>query len=320
LLLALLVALGVAFPAVPALAQSFSLPEADIEIDIQRDGSLQVAEHITYSFDGNFSGAYREIPLRAGESITDIRVSEGGIEYATGGCTDLGCNSLPSTYGWADLGGRIRIVWHYAAFAEQRTFVVSYRFVGLAKAADDVVDVNLQVWGDEWKEPLSRLTATMTLPGQVGPGDVKIWGHPSHVAGTTSLGTDRVRPSLEAANIPPGQFVEMRVMFPRRVLTSTAGATVINGDRAADIIAEEEEALASDRRRAGLIRTLVIGIGALTFLPGILGAAYIYFRYRSSTGRGRWSSHAGPGRRASVHGHTLRPDSQRCTGGETGTS
>ena len=51
-------------------------------------------------------------------------------------------------------------MWHYQASDELRTFVVHYRLRGVAVAYDDVVDVNLQVWGSEWKEPLGRLTAT----------------------------------------------------------------------------------------------------------------------------------------------------------------
>ena len=36
----------------------------------------------------------------------------------------------------------MRIVWHFQAAGEARTFTVAYRFRGLAVAYDDVVDVN----------------------------------------------------------------------------------------------------------------------------------------------------------------------------------
>ena len=62
-----------------------------------------------------------------------------------------------------------RIVWHYQASDELRTFDVHYRLSGVAVAYDDVVDVNLKVWGSEWKEPLGRLTATEIAPGQDPP-------------------------------------------------------------------------------------------------------------------------------------------------------
>ena len=81
-----------------------------------------------------------------------------------------------------NLGHSVRVVWHYGALDELRTFDVHYRLSGVAVAYDDVVDVNLQVWGSEWKEPLGRLTATETAPGRsCAPGAI-----PSTCAATSS--------------------------------------------------------------------------------------------------------------------------------------
>ena len=226
--------------ALPAQGREITLPRAEIEVVVEPDGAVRVVEHLTYRFDGSFSGGYREIPLRAGEGISEVTVSEAGAEYSPGACTDLGCSSPPSTFGVTDLGGRIRVVWHYSASDEDRTFNVSYRLTGLAKASDDVVDVFLQVWGDEWDMTLDRLNASVQLPGGASTGEIFVWGHPSSVSGETSLGADGIRPTLIAENVPPGQFVEMRVVFPREMLTSTAGATAVSGNRLEDIRAEEE--------------------------------------------------------------------------------
>src|SRR5687768_9650707 len=51
-LLALLI---VVLAAGPAHAKSFTLPEADVSVEILKDGSVRVTEHITYAFDGSFS-------------------------------------------------------------------------------------------------------------------------------------------------------------------------------------------------------------------------------------------------------------------------
>ena len=80
-----------------ASAKSFTLPQANVAVQVARDGSLVVDEQITYAFSGPFSGGYREIPLRSGESISDVRVSEGGTSYRPGGCTELGCGDAPGT-------------------------------------------------------------------------------------------------------------------------------------------------------------------------------------------------------------------------------
>src|SRR4051794_7483841 len=164
-------------------AKSFSLPQAAISVQVAKDGSLLVDEHITFAFIGPHSGAFRDIPLRKGETVDRVQVSENGRAYRTGGCTELGCIDAAGTYGTAMVGDTLRVVWHYAASDESHTFTVHYRMRGLAVAYDDVVDVNLKVWGSEWDVPLDRLTATEAAPGRV----LKAWGHPVYVRGDVQL-------------------------------------------------------------------------------------------------------------------------------------
>src|SRR4051812_36638428 len=182
-------ALGALIASAPAAAdKSFSLPQADVVVQMANDGTLHVDERIEYRFSGSFSGGYREIPLRARESIDNVSVREGGRQYRPGGCTELGCSDAPDTFGVASLDGRTRIVWHYRATNEARTFELHYDLHGLAVAYDDVVEVNLDVWGDEWKEGLGRLTATLTAPGRV----VRAWGHPVYVRGDVHIAGKQV--------------------------------------------------------------------------------------------------------------------------------
>jgi hypothetical protein len=77
-LVAILATLASLLIAAPAAAKSFNLTNADVEIVVEPDGSVSVTEHITYDFDGSFTGAWRDIPLRAGEEVVDAQVAEGG--------------------------------------------------------------------------------------------------------------------------------------------------------------------------------------------------------------------------------------------------
>jgi uncharacterized membrane protein len=281
--------------AAPAEAQdkSFSLPRAQVVADVQPDGSVLVTEQITYDFIGSFEGGYREIPLKDGMSVTDVSVSEVGRAYAPGASAELGSSGAPGTYGTADLGYAYRIVWHYRASYEERTFTVRYRLNGLAVAHDDVVDVYWQVWGDEWQEPLGSLEATMALPGDASKGEVKVFGHPASVSGKTSLGPDgippdgippdgispdRVSPTLVASDVPAGQFVEMRVVFPRELLSSTGGARVEPGDGLQEIMDEEAAEARSEARRAWLMRLQPL-FGLLLVVVSVGAMAFVYLRY-----------------------------------------
>ena len=79
-------------PAAPAGAKSYTLPAADVVVRVQRDGSLLVEETIAFAFSGSFSGAFRELPLRPGETLDRVGVSEGGNAYTGGACAEVGCS------------------------------------------------------------------------------------------------------------------------------------------------------------------------------------------------------------------------------------
>jgi hypothetical protein len=101
-------------------------------VQLEGDGSLRVREDITFSFFGPFTGAYRDIPLRKGEAVDLVQVSEGGRNYRPGGNTELGSTDRENTYGVEKTSKRVRVVWHYRA--RTGTFTIAYRFRGLAVA------------------------------------------------------------------------------------------------------------------------------------------------------------------------------------------
>ncbi|MBU1865588.1 MAG: DUF2207 domain-containing protein, partial [Actinobacteria bacterium] len=259
-----------------AFAKDYRLPTAEVEVVVADDGSLLVTEQITFAFSGSFSGAYRDVAVRTGERVTDIAVAEGQTGYSPGAPTELGSSGTPGTFGVEDLGNRFRIVWHYRASDEVRTFSITYRLIGLTVAYDDVADVYLQVWGDEWKVGLDHLESHLTLPGAGAPGDVLVWGHPDSVEGSTTLGTDGRSPALAADGIPSRQWVEFRVVFPADWLTSTGGATVKSGSGLAGILAEEEAyAARGDTERRGTRNSLLIVVIAAGLLPLFVAGAYL---------------------------------------------
>ncbi len=63
------------------------------------DGALTVSERITFEFHGNFSGAFRDIPLADNQTFEEIGVREGATDYDSGASTELGGFGLPDTFG-----------------------------------------------------------------------------------------------------------------------------------------------------------------------------------------------------------------------------
>jgi uncharacterized membrane protein len=222
-------------------------------------------------------------------------VLEGEQAFAPGASAEIGSSGAPATFGTTRTDDGVRIVWHYRADNEVRTFTIRYRMAGLAVAYDDVVDVNLKVWGDEWDVRLESLDASLFLPRPLPAGsDVLVWGHPVFVRGEVQRFATSAH--LRAQRVPAGQFVELRVVFPRDLLESVEGARVERGNGLAAIVDEERADAARferDRERIDdavdhIGRTLAILL-ALAFLPAaaVMGATWWFFGRERRTGYDR---------------------------------
>ena len=193
-------------------------------------------------------------------------------------------------------------MWHYAATNERRTFTISYRFRGLTVAYDDVVDVNLRVWGEHWPEGLGNLTSTILLPSraQLSPS-YRVWGSPAWVRGVVGRAPDRT--TLQAVQIPAHQFVEHRVVFPRELLASTGGAQVRSGNALGRITAEElasqrayeqdHEKLEDAKEHPGRTILALLGLGLLPAL-GVIGLVWLLYGRERRTGYDREYEQAPP--------------------------
>jgi uncharacterized membrane protein len=265
-------------------ARSFTLVQSDVRAEIGTSGNppgvVRVEERITVAFSGAYTFGFRDIPLRDGETIGGIAVVENRRAYVPGASTALEPGGPPGTFGIERRGNGVRIVWRFQAADESRTFSLRYGIRGLAVAYDDVVDVNLKVWGDEWEQPLDQLTAMMTGPAKV----VRVWGHPVWVRGDVTLAGNRSL--LRAIDIPSRQFVELRALYPRDAFPSTAGMRVIEGDGLAKIVAEvqaDADAYERDHERIqdALDRPWQTGLAllALATLPAFLLAGFVFWRF-----------------------------------------
>ena len=74
------------------LAKSWSVASIHSAVQVRTDASVRVTETLTYNFQGSYTFAFRDIPLKPGESIFDVSVGESGRDYVEGS------NELPGTF------------------------------------------------------------------------------------------------------------------------------------------------------------------------------------------------------------------------------
>jgi uncharacterized membrane protein len=266
----------------------FRISHADVNVEVQPDASLHVTEDLTYEFTGDFSGAYRDIPLAEGVRARSVSVSEGGEEYRPGGNTVLGSWDLPGTFGAEQLelegddGGPtsgFRVVWHYSALDETRTFRVEYDVTGAARAYEDVVDVPWAVWGSQWEFWLDELDARIELPGSDSE-PLEAWMRPRKLRADPELEPGSV--SVETDRLEPGEETVLRAVFPRDAFASVTGASERPGP-GLETVEAEEEAVDDDEGFADKVSgfvgknivpieivwtALVVGIAMMLYMAG----------------------------------------------------
>src|SRR3954471_10850683 len=148
-LLMFLVALPVALVPGSAQAKSYHFSRVQIDATVLPDGSLQVVDHRTYDFSGDFHGADYTIQWPS-DRIEDFTVAENGKEL------HVDSNPFVSPF---------HAVWSYAAADEQRTFTISYRADCAVDVFSDTAHLLWQFVGTGWTVPTDFVKVTVHLPG-----------------------------------------------------------------------------------------------------------------------------------------------------------
>lgn len=273
--------------------KSFRVERADVTVEVQANGSLRVTEELTYDFDGQFSGAYRDIGLAEGMRASNVQVSEAGQNFEPGGATGLGSFDRPGRFGTEELTisrpdgdgptKGFRVVWHYRANSEDRTFVVSYDVSGATRAYDDVIYVPWAVWGNQWLFNLDDLRAEIVLAdSDAEPADG--WLRPRGLGVEPELAPGSV--SVEAERLRAGEEAALTAVFPREAVRSVEGARVEQGDGLDEVLAEEaavDDAQGMFSKAAAFVAANVIGVEIVWTVLVLLAAWWLYFRGREES-------------------------------------
>ena len=239
-------------PSTASAEKTYSVESVRIDARVASDGSMRVTEFIAYRFEGEFSYAYRDIPLKRGEQLVEIGVRENGVPFQRSE------NREPQSYAVTSGEGGPRITWYYAARDEERTFEFSYTVTGLVRRYTDTAEIYYKFVGEGWDRTIGRVDVEVRLPESVGAAGVRAWVHgPSH-------GTVSILPSgavaFNVSPLPSRTFWEGRILCDSEAFAGLAysddrprlGAVLEEETRWADEANREREE--KTRRREAALR------------------------------------------------------------------
>ena len=199
----------------PASAKSFRISAVQIEATLRPDGAMQVVEHITYDFDGEFRNGTRFIPP-GDYQIVEMNVRD----------RDTG-EALPFT------GAPHQLAWRYYAKDERKTFAISYVVLDAAKVYDDVAELYWKFVGAE-HPGVGVVRVQVDVPGD--GVDVRAWAHGPLNGLVEPRGSSVL---LSVDGLPSGQFVEGRITVPAAAFDASSTARR-PGDRLPVVLSEEQ--------------------------------------------------------------------------------
>lgn len=196
-----------------ASAKSYSWKSIESTVQVQQDGTLNVAEKLTLAYtDGTFTFAYRDLPNRRLDAIRNIAVRQGTMLYRQ---VDDPESTQPYTFSVTQNGSTQRVRWVYPPTGSgTRTFTISYVVDGAIRRFDD----HDQIWWSmvfaDRDGPMQQAIGRITLPQAVPQAQLRADTPDS--AGSISLTPGSA--AVAGTNIAAGQELTLRLDFPKGVV------------------------------------------------------------------------------------------------------
>jgi uncharacterized membrane protein YgcG len=245
---------------------------------------------------------YDAYPSLRPRTAEQTRCPAGLVAYAPGGTTVLGGAGAPNTFGTElmsnpdgqaeEIPRVMRVVWHYSAFNEVRTFTIVYRAHGWVKRSADGSAVILRAtpWGSEWDGSLGQLRGVVRLPksATATPDQITVYGAGRGASSVRNIDPlishDGVAFGLTGTDIAPGERVELLATIPADESGVSGGLPT--DDQPAENARDAGKQVQGDSRdREQLLDTLAKNRVALILLAAIgsllLAGLWVYFAWSS---------------------------------------
>ncbi|MCQ2971438.1 MAG: DUF2207 domain-containing protein, partial [archaeon] len=242
--------------------RSYSIDQVITDLTVKNNGLLHVEEQYDYSFDGAFNGVYRDIPLKSGESIENIKIHVDGA-YATYEESDDDGYKHVKIYLYSDAA-------HTKGIKDCNVKVyISYDLIGAVTIFNDVSGLQYKLWGEEWDVGANNLKATVHLPGNNGN---EYYLTPSEYNDTSSLKGNTI--TAESSYIPKGEYYELLVLMPVDDFNKSPNAKHVN-QNGHDMIMKNLKNTINER---DFWNTTYLVLGLLTLISPI-SAIIVYLKY-----------------------------------------
>ncbi|MFA5333615.1 MAG: DUF2207 domain-containing protein [Candidatus Nanoarchaeia archaeon] len=227
-------------------AKSYYISEARIDIVVNEQGLVSIAENLTYDFTGCYYTVYREIPTgvssvigltsSASDSFSELRQQRSSDYYYEFNFINPQCD-------------------------KKTNVILNYNMSQVIDSYNDLSTLHFMFWGPEWPY-VSKLTANITLPNKL----TEYWIHNSKKS--YSVPNDYGF-FFEKEGVNSGEWIETMALFER--VNDNVYSTLKQGN-SLELISNQENGYALIQEGDTLCLIIFLGLPLVLFF-------YIYSRY-----------------------------------------
>jgi uncharacterized membrane protein len=242
--------------------RSYSIKQADIDLFVQENGMLKVKEKYYYSFSGTYNGVYRDIPIKPGERIENIKILTDGA-YSSYQLIDNGDTQRIKVFLYSDSLKTSPIT------SRNVEVTIEYDFINVIKIYNDIGELQYKLWGEEWEVDVNKINANIHLNSSEG---VKYWLNPPYFVQKDNWNGSTLQ--IETGPISTGNFMEVRLAIPLSQFSGPIFARRVNEDGLATM-----EKIQQDYQNEINFKTFLYSILAVLMLISIIIPVLIYLKY-----------------------------------------
>lgn len=194
-------------------AKEYFIPELQVEVTINPDGTVTITEQRTYVFDGEFSWANYELPKTGFSAIRNIQLSENGTDYINLNTEE------PGTFLVEESDKSFNIKWFYNAEDEERVFTISYTLEGAVVIGPEWSEFFWNYASSQREKSTDKLSILVQLPEMVADSSLNSWVR-EPVWEIESITSDNGF-QFSGTDISRRQAVIIRTVFPTSVFNSS---------------------------------------------------------------------------------------------------
>ncbi|WP_298840934.1 DUF2207 domain-containing protein [Clostridium sp.] len=211
----------------------------NINIIINKDGSADYEERLTYNFDGEFNGVLRDVDFSGTKGLKNKKVyvikdtSLQELNLNSDNSLDEKGNSGTYNFVQNENFGHFKIF--EASQDQEKTFVIKYKLIDAVTKYKDIASFNRKTIDTKWEIPIDNIKIKITLPSGATKEQLKIFAHGPLTGDSTILDNRNVE--FKVPSVSPGEFVETLVVFPVKLVPNSS--KIVNENALPGIMANE---------------------------------------------------------------------------------